>query len=230
MESLFVFILLLFLVNNNVKSQNSQVGIITKFTTSSKVVALTFDACETKTPSFLDSTILNFILKEKLPVTFFLSGNFVKRNAKILNKLSVHNFLEFENHSFVHNQHSEKMKDSEFVEDLLSTEMLIKSTTGRETKFYRFPAGNANDEKVKLCQEKGYQVVHWTFPSGDPDKKVSADKLVKWVVSQTNPGSILIFHINGRGYQTGKALPIIIDKLKKLNYSIKKLEDVINTN
>lgn len=45
--------------------------IITEFNTHDKLVALTFDACETKTPSYFDKGILNYVIDEKLPVTFF---------------------------------------------------------------------------------------------------------------------------------------------------------------
>jgi peptidoglycan-N-acetylglucosamine deacetylase len=69
--------------------------------------------------------------------------------------------------------------------------------------------------------------VHWTFPSGDPDKKVSAAKLTSWVLAKTRPGGILIFHINGRGYQTGSALPTIVKSLQDRGYRFVKLEEML---
>ena len=57
------------------------------------------------------------------------------------------------------------------------------------------------------------KVVHWTYASGDPDKNIKAPALENEINEMTKPGDILIFHINGRGWSTGKALPEIVKEL-----------------
>jgi hypothetical protein len=43
----------------------SNAEVITALKTDDKVVALTFDACETKTPSYLDHKIIDFLISQK---------------------------------------------------------------------------------------------------------------------------------------------------------------------
>jgi hypothetical protein len=51
--------------------------------------------------------------------------------------------------------------------------------------------------------------------------------LVDHVIRNTKPGSILIFHANGRGYKTGEALPEIVRILKQKGYRFVRLEDYL---
>lgn len=207
--------------------QQKKDGIITGLPGGKKIAVLTFDACETVTPSYFDNKILDYLTSNKIPATIFLSGKFAGRNKDKIKQLLKYDFIEFENHSFSHTQHMEKMPNADFSKDLKQNEELINSITGRRTKFFRFPAGNYNIQKVNLCKTAGYEVVHWSFASGDPDKHITAKKLTSWVLSKTKPGSILIFHINGRGYRTGESLPVIINKLKKEGYTFVRLLDRI---
>ena len=192
-----------------------------------KVVALTFDACETKTPSFFDQKIMDYVLEHEIPCTVFVSGNFAARNRDSLQQFSQHSFVEIENHSLSHPQHMERLDVVRKKQEVLDNEVLLTQITGRKPIFFRFPAGNYDRETLALVESLGYAVVHWTFASGDPDKKVSAQKLANWVLTKTRPGSILIFHINGRGFQTGAALPNIIGTLKNRGYRFVKLEEAL---
>jgi peptidoglycan/xylan/chitin deacetylase (PgdA/CDA1 family) len=74
-----------------------------------------------------------------------------------------------------------------------------------------------------------YRVVHWTFASGDPDSSITPSRLTRWVLAKTRPGSILIFHINGRGWSTGRALPGIAAELRKRGYVFVKIEDALGS-
>lgn len=190
-------------------------------------VALTFDACETITPSYFDEKILGFLLPEKIPFTLFVSGKFALRNKDKLKELAKLDFVEIENHSLNHRQHMEKLKDEEIIKEVKGGADLIYEITGKKPKFFRFPAGNYDEKTLRLVENQNYKVVHWTFASGDPDKKLTPSKLIKGVLSKTQKGSILIFHINGRGYSTGEALPKIVEGLKKQGYKFVKLEEVL---
>ncbi len=206
-------------------------GIITELPapSSEKLVALTFDACETKTPSYFDLRILDFLLRTKTPFTLFISGRFARRpiNSLILRALSRLDFVEIENHSLNHIQHMERLNDIEIIHEVKEDERIITSITGKKTRFFRFPGGNCNDHAVRVVESLGYRVAHWTFPSGDPDKNITPERLERWVIQKTKPNSILIFHINGRGYSTAKALPVIVHALKEKGYRFVKLNSVI---
>jgi peptidoglycan-N-acetylglucosamine deacetylase len=190
-----------------------------------KEIALTFDACETNTPSYFDDKILSYLIRERIPFTVFMTGRFANRNSKRLKDISKLPFVEIENHSFNHEQHMERLSPNEARKEVTSLDNLMKKMVGRKTKYFRFPGGNYDFNTLKLVEGMNYKVVHWTFPSGDPDKHISAQKLKSWVLFKTKPGSILIFHINGRGYSTGEALPQIVNELRRKGYKFVKLED-----
>ena len=190
-------------------------------------VALTFDACETVTPSYFDRTILDYLLKEKIPFTLFVSGKFALRNAEELRALSRLNAVEIENHSMHHFLHMERLSDREVADEVRAAEIIIRNITGRSPHYFRFPGGNYNARVLRDVERLHYRVVHWTFPSGDPDRKITPERLTRRVLSRSHPGSILIFHMNGRGYSTGSALPGIVAELRKRVYTFVKLEDTL---
>lgn len=192
-----------------------------------KKVVLTFDACETKTPSHFDPLILDYLIQNKIPATFFVSAKFALRNPKRLAEVSAYPFIEIENHSYHHYAHMESLSKEEVQDEILSTQKIIEKTAKVKTKYFRFPAGNYDKKTLNIVEDMGYKVVHWSFASGDPDKKISAEAIIKWVSSATKPGSILIFHINGRGYTTPKTLPVIVENLKKRGFHFVRLDETL---
>lgn len=188
-------------------------------------VALTFDACETTTPSYFDEKILQYLIKERIPVTIFMTGKFANRNQRRLQEIAGLTFIEIENHSYNHYQHMENLGAGDVWKEVTDLDELMRKMIGKGTKYFRFPAGYYDTRTLKLIENMNLKVVHWTFPSGDPDKNVTTSKLVNWVVSKTKQGDILIFHINGRGYKTGEALPVIIASLREKGIKFVKLED-----
>jgi len=204
-------------------------AVITRLPTHEKVAALTFDACETITPAYFDLPLLNFLLRKELPFTLFLSGKFALRpsNALIIRALSRDPLVEIENHSFTHPLHMERLPASRIEEEVLKTQNLLFNLTGKKTRFFRFPGGNCNARTVALVESLGYRVVHWTFASGDPDRHITPKRLETWVLRETRPGYILIFHINGRGYSTAKALPVIVKELERRGYRFVRLDEFI---
>jgi peptidoglycan-N-acetylglucosamine deacetylase len=199
--------------------------VITELPTEDRVVALTFDACEIQKPYHFDKSILNYIINEKMPATLFISGKFARDNKNDIQKLAEYDFIEIENHSVHHNNNMETLSDAKIEAEI--DDSFIYNITGRRTRFFRFPAGHYDNNALRIVEKK-YRVVHWTFVSGDWDQNISVQKLTDYVLSETKPGAILVFHINGRGHGTGKALPQIIKSLREEGYEFVKLQDYLN--
>ena len=193
-----------------------------------KEIVLTFDACETKTPSYFDPVILGYLIEHKIPATFFVSAKFALRNSEALREIAQkYPFLEIENHSYHHFAHMEELNSSMVQEEIKSTEDIIFQETKVKTKYFRFPAGNYDEPTLTTVEAMGYKVVHWSFASGDPDKNIDAPRLVKGVLKEAKTGDILIFHINGRGYATPKALPEIVETLQERGFTFVRLDKVL---
>lgn len=157
--------------------------VVTRLPGESRTIALTFDACETRTPAFFDRKIVDYLLAEGIPFTVFISGKFARRNAEELRMLAGNPNVEIENHSLNHIQHMERLGEKEVVREVVEAERLLATITGRKPFFFRFPAGNYDQRTLDLVEGLGYRVVHWSFASGDPDKGLTPKRLTAWVLA-----------------------------------------------
>ena len=209
-------------------SLSARADVITALPTQEKVVALTFDACEQGKPVAFDRAVLDYLLDNRVPFTVFVTGRFVQSNTEDVEELSKLDFVEIENHSFNHPNHMEKLSLQKVRDQVVRAHAIIEAATGRKPEFFRFPAGNYNPDDLKLVESLGYKVVHWSWATGDPDPAESRNALVRRVQTLTQPGNILIFHINGRGVHTAEALPIVVDDLRKRGFRFAKLSDYLS--
>lgn len=201
--------------------------VITRLPAADKVVALTFDACESITPAHLDTRLADLLAAEGVPYTMFVSGRFARHHQAELAALAASGRVEIENHSFSHPQHMERLAPEDLRREVGETEALLRAITGRPTRFFRFPAGNYDGRALAAVEAMGYRVVHWGTPSGDPSPAVDADKMVRHVLATTRPGSIHIFHINGRGWHTAEAMPRILAGLRQQGYRFVRLDEAL---
>ncbi len=208
-------------------SQPAAADVITHLPGTDKVVALTFDACESITPAHLDSKLVDVLEREGVPYTVFVSGRFARHHQAELAALAATGRVEIENHSFNHPQHMENLSPERVRQELTETDALLQAITGKPTKFFRFPAGSYDARTLAQVESLGYRVVHWGTPSGDPSPAVDADRMVRGVLANTRPGAIHIFHINGRGWHTAEAMPRIVADLKSRGYRFVRLEEVL---
>jgi peptidoglycan/xylan/chitin deacetylase (PgdA/CDA1 family) len=200
--------------------------IITHFS-DDKRIALTFDACERGKVVHFDKKLLDFIIANKIPVSIFLSGEFVKSNRTEIEKLKAYPFIEFENHSLHHFKDMRKLSDAKVNKEIAENEKIVAGITGKKPRYFRFPGGNCDERTIKLVNAQGLKVVHWTYASGDPDKHVSSKNLVDDALARTKGGDILIFHINGRGVHTADAIPQIYKGLQEKGFVFAKLDQVV---
>jgi peptidoglycan/xylan/chitin deacetylase (PgdA/CDA1 family) len=94
------------------------------------------------------------------------------------------------------------------------TETII-AELGRKSVAFRPPAGAWNRSVVRLAARQHLPTVEWDVVSGDADGHIAAAKMVATVLAAARAGSIVIFHINGRGPHTKEALPDIIRGLRE---------------
>ena len=73
---------------------------------------------------------------------------------------------------------------------------------------------------VQEIHRLGLTVIQWDVVSGDPVKRRTAPLIERRVLSQTQNGSIIIMHANGRGWHTAEALPQMIEYLQSQGYTL----------
>ena len=72
------------------------------------------------------------------------------------------------------------------------------------------------------------RTVLWSIVTGDPDRYVSARQIVSIVLSRAKPGAIVIMHMNGRGWHSAEALPLVIDGLRKKGYRFATVSEMLS--
>lgn len=74
----------------------------------------------------------------------------------------------------------------------------------------------------------GRPVVLWDVVSGDAGGHISTERIISEVATATRPGSIVIFHINGRGPNTKKALLPIIQRLRARGMRFVRISELLD--
>ncbi|HAH09071.1 MAG TPA: polysaccharide deacetylase [Alphaproteobacteria bacterium] len=189
-------------------------------------IALTFDACEAWERVSFDRKILDYLVQNQIPTTIFVTGRFARDNANDLQALSKLPFVEIANHSWSHPNTMDRMALDKVKAEVTRAEDEVLNVTGRKpSPYFRFPAGVYDSDTLSAVEELGYQVVHWRWAVGDPDRSMTATKIRARVAAQTKPNDILIFHINGRGWHTGEALPEVIADLRAKGFQFVTLSE-----
>jgi peptidoglycan/xylan/chitin deacetylase (PgdA/CDA1 family) len=205
----------------------ARADVLTRIPTNDRVVALTFDACEAGEPMSFDRGVLDYLVARRIPFTVFASGKFVETNLASVQTLASLDFVEIENHSWNHPNTMNHFAADAVLDQVGRAHDAITAATGRSPQFFRFPAGNYNEEGRRAVENLGYHVVHWRWATGDPDPRESANALFDTVTTNVAPGDILIFHINGRGVHTAEALPRIVEQLEADGYRFALISDYI---
>lgn len=181
--------------------------------TQRPVVALTFDACATlNQDNGFDRGIFEFLKREQIPVTIFATGRWIEVHPAEAKELAAQPWVELGNHSYSHVRMS-RIPRQKVLEQINRTDVLI-GLLGRKSVGFRPPAGAWNRSLVRLAARQHLPTIQWDVVSGDPGDRATADRITKAVLPAVHPGSIVIFHINGRAPHTGEALPDIIRGLR----------------
>lgn len=200
-----------------------------------KVVALTFDLCEQPYEiTGYQGDIVDYLRKNRIHATFFAGGKWMLTHVERTQQLMADPLFEVANHSWEH-RNFRLLDQARLGREIDAAQLAYEQVRddlqrrncrmpdGRVQKrdqppprmsLFRFPFGACNSEALAAVNDRGLMAIQWDVSSADPWKGMTADKMVKHVLARTRPGSILIFHANGRGWHTGAALPRIIAGLK----------------
>jgi peptidoglycan/xylan/chitin deacetylase (PgdA/CDA1 family) len=182
--------------------------------TKEPVVALTFDACATQDqPNAFDRTVFDIIKREQIPVTIFVSGRWIEFHPDIARELAADLSIEIGNHSYSHPILTGVRADR-LADEIARTEDLI-SQLGRHSVAFRPPAGVWSMRTLRMAADRKLPTVLWDVVSGDAGGHIKPQLMIEQVTRSVRPGSIVIFHINGRGPYTKDALPEIIRILRE---------------
>ncbi|MCL4426160.1 MAG: polysaccharide deacetylase family protein [Firmicutes bacterium] len=180
-------------------------------------MALTFDACEDEQPRGYDAKITEILKASQVPATIFLGGKWVESHPAAARELGSCPLFELGNHSYLHPDFS-KISLEHMREEILRTQKIVEKATGQRPRLFRFPFGRYTRQALQVVEELGLKSIQWDVVTGDPDPNIKAADIEREVFRLTRGGSIIIMHINGRGWHTAEALPKIIKGLREKGF------------
>ena len=180
---------------------------IWKIPNDNKTVYLTFDDGPTEK---VTRKILEVLKNEKVKASFFCVGKNVEKYPDLFACIKAEGHA-VGNHTNTH-LNGWKTNKKQYLEDVEEADKLIKSN------LFRPPYGKLNWRSKKDLQRK-YKIVMWDVAGGDFDQYLSIKDVVKNIINNVNPGSIVVLHDNQKFMaKTVEALPIISKELKAKKY------------
>ncbi|VBB05325.1 polysaccharide deacetylase [Lucifera butyrica] len=194
---------------------------ISRVPTTQKVVALTVD----DGPHYKTTPVLLQILrKKKVHVTFFVLGSNAALHPEILAQ-AVADGHEIANHAYSHVILT-KMSRNQYEEEMDKAEKAIVAVAPKP-RLFRPPGGAYNDGILEAARARGYTTVLWSIDPRDW-RRPSVDAVVKTVMDQVKPGSIILLHDGQYPLPTPQAVSIIIDRLREQGYTLVTVSELLS--
>jgi peptidoglycan/xylan/chitin deacetylase (PgdA/CDA1 family) len=194
--------------------------------TRQPVVALTFDACATAgTPERFDREVLEILERERVEATVFMTGRWIEAHPDGARALAAAPGIEVGNHAFSHHRFS-PLSAAEAGREIDEAEAHIRRL-GRRSVAFRPPFGDWSATLLEAARARGLPVVLWDVVSLDAGGHFRPATMIESVTARVRPGSIVVFHINGRGPRTKEALPAIIDRLRRRGLRFVRVSELL---
>ncbi|MCX5726527.1 MAG: polysaccharide deacetylase family protein [Candidatus Saganbacteria bacterium] len=190
-----------------------------------KAVALTFD--DGPNPTYTPQ-ILDILMKYNIKATFFPFGIHAEKNPDIVERI-VKEGHEFGNHTYTHAS-GYIVDGNKLYREIKKADNAIKKITGTSPIFFRPPFGFFNWRYFRTAEKLGYTIVLWSVDAADW-YKTDPSKIKERILSRAENGSIILLHDGGKDREEViKALPAIIDGLKKKGFEITTLSQLLKIN
>jgi peptidoglycan/xylan/chitin deacetylase (PgdA/CDA1 family) len=216
--------------------------LIDRIATREKVVALTFNLDLTpkmeqmlrmgQVKQWFDPSILETLIRLEVPATFFLTGRWAEAHPAITQTISDHAFFEIGNHGYTHAGFSPLSRTLESepkagVETLKEAERILSKYPAYR-KLFRFPRHEENPDQGEAIRKYGYALVGGRL--ADLDTRIKEPlHLAFSVVKAVKPGDVIVLHADGGDHApaTGRALPNIIERLRRKGYRLARVSELL---
>lgn len=168
------------------------------------------------------SEMLATLKKHNISTSFFLEGNWVKKNPELA-KMIVSAGHEIGNHSYSHPD-MKRLTAGQAREQMIRTNEVIEAATGAKCVWFAPPSGSYRDETVRIAAELNMKTVMWTVDTVDWQKP-SPDVLINRVMTKINNGSMVLMHPTD---STAKSLDRLITLIEQKNLKIGTVSELMD--
>lgn len=190
--------------------------------TKERKVALTFDISwgheqVNKVLDALDESGIN-------KATFFLSAPWAEKYPDIVKAIREKGY-EIGSHGYKHVNYT-RLTDEEIREQIAKAHRTLRAVSGVSPTLLRPPNGDFDRRVIRIADQLGYTVVHWSTNSNDWTNP-GTDKIVENVLSSVGPGHIILMHASDSAKQTPEALKRIAKELKAQGYQFVTVTELL---
>lgn len=191
-----------------------------------KVIYLTFD----DGPSVLTSEILDILNKYEVKGTFFLIGNQIKGQEKVVKRIHDEGH-SIGLHTYTHDYQKIYSSQDRFITEMLTTQKIITELTGINTNIIRFPFGSnrkLSQNFLNSLHKHNFKVYDWNlFMSDGINCKTPPYKLYKEATKpvKSEEPVILLMHCDYTHKNTCIALPEVIKFYKDKGYEFRVIDE-----
>jgi probable sporulation protein (polysaccharide deacetylase family) len=154
--------------------------------------------------------LLRIFQEEKVKVTFFLVGTWVKAFPEMVRTMEAAGH-ELANHGLEHG-HPSQMSRDQLKQLIQENTALIRSVTGKQpAALFAPPYGELTSQIVSTAGELGYRTIMWSVDSVDW-KRPAPEIIIERVLSKIEPGGIVLLHPT---VVTRAAMKNLIHELRK---------------
>ena len=191
-------------------------------------IALTFDLCPVRKGSGYDQALVDYLIDRHVPATFFMSGKWMEAHEEEVDRLLGIGFFEIGTHGELH-AHLPMHNADEQRAEIRGPVTLLQEHYAHEAGLFRPPYGEYNQTTVDVVKALGLRFIQWSIESGDPDPTLSTEQILARVAKRAKPGSIVVFHANGRGRQTRSVIErLTIEVLPHKGLAPMTVSDLLN--
>lgn len=181
-----------------------------------RAVSLTFD----DGPGPVTRKVLRILRAYGAAATFFQIGEMIEQDPGVLRRI-VRSGHVIGNHSYTH-----PVLGGDDRRELTRTNHSIVRAGVPRPCVFRAPYGENPPEVVRMARDLRMVTVHWNTDPGDW-RGLTADQIVATTLSQTRPGSIMVFHDGENHGAMVQALPRILSGLQARGYRFLTIPELL---
>ena len=157
--------------------------------------------------------VLNILKSKDIKATFFCIGDNMKKHPEVYKRILAEGH-QTGNHTFNH-LNGWNTETNHYIENFKLCETEHSKLNTKHSFLFRPPYGKIKPSQSKAIRQFGYKIIMWDVLSYDFDSTISVEKCLENVISNTEQGSIIVFHDSLKAEKNLKyALPKAIQVLK----------------